>query len=68
MIDGREVAQDAALDLPAFGPDLDGFGDDEIAVLLHRDVADETLDALLGKTWCDKAWSERTPQGPAPQK
>src|SRR4051812_8219291 len=62
MIDGWEVAQDAALDLPAFGPDLDCFGDDEIAVLLHRNVANKTLDALLGKTWCDKTktWRDKT--------
>ena len=47
-VGGGKIAQDAALDLAAFGPDLDRFGDQQIAVALHVDVADETLDALLG--------------------
>src|SRR5262249_15616312 len=49
VIDRRKVAEDAAPDLHAFGPDLDGFGDDQIAVALHRDVADKAFDALFGK-------------------
>ena len=31
----------------AFGPYLDRFGDDQVAVALHVDLADEALDALL---------------------
>ena len=34
-VGGRKIAQDAALDLAALGPDRDRLGDLEIAVALH---------------------------------
>ena len=48
-IGGGKVAQDAAIDLAAFGPDLNGLGHQQIAIALHVNVADETRDALLGR-------------------
>ncbi len=48
VIDGREIAQDAVLDDGAFGTHRDGLGDQQIAVGLDVDVADEAQDAFIG--------------------
>ena len=46
-VGGRKIAEDAAPDLPALGLHPDRFGDQEIAVALDRDVADEIEDTFL---------------------
>jgi hypothetical protein len=45
---GREVAQDAAADLPALGLHLDGLGDGDLAARGDADVAVEGRDPLHG--------------------
>jgi hypothetical protein len=37
----------------AFGPNLDRLGDDQVAVALHVNLADEALDALLRENLCE---------------
>ena len=45
----REVTEDAVPDLVAFGIDGDRLGDVDRGIGVHRHVADEALDALLGQ-------------------